>query len=439
MLQIDRRADLGDYLAFGWHPSDAGRSDDGTAHGRVQALIAALCHEIRNPLAPIRHSALLLRKLCVGDADARQREALDMIDRQVRHLSTLLDDLVGFYRDRWVPDRSNHPVRSLTSIILAAVDKVAPLMRLRDLRIELGELVSLTVQDDGERLSLAIRRLLEWSAEHAGQKGHVSIGVRAESNQAVIHLRLASAPMDKPPLASDLGSERLDAGTPELAKLPRANGTYGVTLASRGPKYTLAQRKTVLLGIGRLLDLPEGNFQSVSGEDDEGHEFVIRLPAIPEKNAPKLPEQAPESEEVSQPSNKPWRILIVDDNEDSAQSLAMILELDGHQVAIACDGPDALAQAKRFLPQMALLDIGLPGMDGVELARRLRAAPELRNLFLVALTGYGRPEDVARSLAAGFDEHWIKPADPTRIEDLLRRNTPPEVPAAQDPQPLDRS
>lgn len=149
---------------------------------------------------------------------------------------------------------------------------------------------------------------------------------------------------------------------------------------------------------------------------DEGSEFTVRLPALPETAVPAAPA---ETEAAQAMPLMRYRILVVDDNMDTAESTALLLQLEGHEVQTALDGPSALEAATMFHPQIVLLDIGLPGLDGYEVARRLRALPELEGALLVAMTGYGQDEDRDRSRTAGFDGHLVKPVDLDRLKALM--------------------
>jgi two-component system CheB/CheR fusion protein len=177
------------------------------------------------------------------------------------------------------------------------------------------------------------------------------------------------------------------------------------------------------LGIGltlvrRLVEMHGGRVQATSAGPGLGSEFVVRLPAIPLENPPR---QAENGTKVERRASASCRVLVVDDNVDAAESLGMLLRFNGHQVQLAYDGPAALETAVSFLPEMVLLDIGLPGMDGFEVARRLRERTPDRELMLVAMTGYGQDEYQRKSREAGFNYHLVKPVDPRVLEDILSR------------------
>jgi CheY-like chemotaxis protein len=167
-----------------------------------------------------------------------------------------------------------------------------------------------------------------------------------------------------------------------------------------------------------LVELHGGSVQAFSDGPNRGSEFVVRLPLVADTQHPEETREEANSQPARSP---PRRILLVDDNADAAESLGKLLELTGHEVRIAHDGPAALEAARTFRPEVALLDIGLPGMDGYEVARRLREQPATQRTLLVALTGWGQAEDRRRSREAGFDHHLTKPADPEALQELLGR------------------
>jgi CheY-like chemotaxis protein len=258
------------------------------------------------------------------------------------------------------------------------------------------------VNGDSVRLEQIISNLLENAAKYTQPGGRLELKLRKESGQAHLSVRdngIGLAP-ENLEIIFDLFNQ-VDSS------VSRTGGGLGIGL-------TLVRRVLALHG---------GSVEARSAGLGHGTEFIVRLPVVAPKSAPKS------NSDIDASARTPAahaRVLIVDDNADSADSLALVARSWGHDVAVARDGPSALALAAKFQPERALVDIGLPGMDGYELGRRLRAAH--RHLYLVAMTGYGRAEDRKTAHAAGFDLHLVKPADLDELQALLANGGPKSSP-----------
>jgi CheY-like chemotaxis protein/anti-sigma regulatory factor (Ser/Thr protein kinase) len=249
------------------------------------------------------------------------------------------------------------------------------------------------VEADATRLAQVVGNLLNNAAKYTPQGGHVRLAVGQEQGEAVLRVRDdgLGIPADLLPRVFELFTQ----GDPSLA---RSEGGLGIGL-------TLVKS---------LVEMHGGSVEARSDGPGRGSEFVVRLPALAEPPAPAAADG--KCEVAGRPGR---RVLVVDDNRDAAESLAMLLGVGGHDVRTAHDGPTALAVAAASRPEVVFLDIGLPRMDGYEVARRLRQQVGLRQALIVAVTGYGREEDRRRAEEAGFDAHLVKPADPEELQKLL--------------------
>jgi CheY-like chemotaxis protein len=283
----------------------------------------------------------------------------------------------------------------LATVIARAIETSRPLIETR--RHELTvELPSRPVQVDADptRLAQVIANLLNNAAKYMEEGGRIRLVVETEADAVVLRLR-------------DTGM-----GIPaEL--LPYVFDLF--TQGDRSPARTEGGLGVGLTLVRSLVAMHGGTVEATSEGPGRGSEFVLRLPLLPAQ--PRAAEAA--SQHVQQGRRTALRVLVVDDNPDAAQSLALFLKAEGHEVRTATDGPSALAVAKQYRPELILLDIGLPGMDGYEVARRLRQQEEARNVKLVAVTGYGQEEDRRQAREAGFDAHLIKPTELTDLQRLL--------------------
>ncbi|HEY1376607.1 MAG TPA: response regulator, partial [Gemmataceae bacterium] len=237
--------------------------------------------------------------------------------------------------------------------------------------------------------------LLNNAAKYTEAGGRIRLAVSRQGDEAVISV--ADTGIGIPP---DVLPHIFDLFTQDARGLDRAEGGLGIGL-------TLVRR---------LVEMHGGTIRAMSAGPGRGSEFIVRLPALPfQPGEPAAPPAA--ADKV--PAAAPRRVLIVDDNVDSAESLALLLGIGGHNVRTAADGPAALAAARDHRPDIVLLDIGLPRMDGYEVARRLRGEPDLPPVTLIAMTGYGQDEDRRKARDAGFDHHLVKPVDPEELARLL--------------------
>jgi signal transduction histidine kinase/DNA-binding response OmpR family regulator len=366
------------------------------ADHRKDEFLAMLAHELRNPLAPIR-TGLDLLALAGADPDV-----VSPMRRQVVHLAHLVDDLLDVSRiTRGTIDLRVQEV-DVTKIVAGAVETSRPLIEARghDLSVSLPS-GPLRVKGDPVRLTQVLTNLLNNAAKYTPDRGSVSVSAEEEGGEVV--LRICDTGSG---IAPDMLPRVFDLFVQADRSLDRAQGGLGIGL-------TLVRR---------LVEMHGGTVQAFSEGLGMGSELVVRLPAVAAERG-EVPEQSPETEEssMSDGESAARRVLVVDDNADAAGTLAMLLRLGGHEVRVAHDGNAALEAARPFAPEVVLLDIGLPGLDGYEVARRMRSRPETAGALLVAVSGYGQEEDRRRSREAGFDHHLIKPVDFQVLRDVLNR------------------
>jgi signal transduction histidine kinase/CheY-like chemotaxis protein len=364
------------------------------ADRRKTEFLAMLAHELRNPLAPIRNAVQLLRYQ--GGNDPQLEWARDIIDRQVQQMARLVDDLLDVSRiTRGKINLQMEPIDA-AAVVSRAVETSRPLIDARHHELTVSVLPEpLMVQADSTRLAQVLSNLLNNAAKYTEDGGHVWLTVAREGDEAVFRVR--DSGMGIPP---ELLSSVFDLFIQADRSLDRSQGGLGIGL-------TLVRR---------LVELHGGTVKAFSAGPGKGSEFVVRLPVL--KNVP-APERSVKSVSPPQKNGRSRRILVVDDNVDATESLALLLRLTGHEVSIAHDGQAALQLATTFRPSVVLLDLGLPGMSGYEVAQQMRRLPALTDTVLVALTGYGQDEDRQRSRAAGFDHHLVKPIDPESLPRLL--------------------
>ena len=382
------------------------------ADRRKDDFLAMLGHELRNPLAPIRNAVQVL-----GSADsAHEREwARDVIERQARHLSRLVDDLLDVSRiTRGKITLRTARVR-LADAVNLAVETVRPLATERGQTLEVAlppeEEGELFVHGDEARLAQVFQNLLHNAAKFTPCGGHVRIALAREGDDAAV-VRVCD---DGCGISPELLASVFEPFAQADRSLDRAGGGLGIGL-------TLART---------LIEMHGGRVEARSDGAGRGSEFSVRLPLAPASEGPAERSQPPRDERVEAQAvaagrngeeahrNGTLRVLVVDDNLDSARSMSLLLRLWGHDSDVAPDGPAAIARAADFRPHVVLLDIGLPGMNGYDVARELRRRPESRRAVLVAVTGYGQSEDRRRSSEAGFDHHLVKPVEPSAVERLL--------------------
>ena len=363
------------------------------ADRRKSEFLAMLAHELRNPLAPIQNVVEILRRS--GGDEQTVKPATEMMQRQVGQMTRLVDDLLDVSRI----SRGRIELRiesvELASIVRHAVEAVRPLCEKMDHELT----VTLPPQPmylnaDPSRLAQVVGNLLNNACKFTETGGRIRLSVEREGKQALIRVQ--------------------DTGIGIAAEqLPRIFEMFAQIDSS-------FERSRDGLGIGLTLvksvvEMHDGTVEARSAGVGQGSEVIVRLPLL---SAP-LPPLPPEPSGIKPVAAVPRRVLVVDDNRDSADSLAMLLQVTGHEVHIAHDGPEAVAEAATFQPHVILLDIGLPRLNGYEAARRIREQQRHKGLTLVALTGWGQDEDRRRSEEAGFDAHMIKPVDFGALTKLL--------------------
>ncbi len=358
------------------------------ADRRKNEFLALLGHELRNPLAPISMASEVLCRTLTSEAQAH---AAEMIKRQAAQLARLVDDLLDVARITQGRIELRREQLELGTVIAQAVESVGPLMR--DKHHELAVVSNyeaIYVNGDLARLVQCVANVLTNAAKYTDPHGTIRIQTRAEDSSALIEVTDSGSG-----IAPELLPRVFDLFVQSDRTLDRAQGGLGIGLSV----------------VKRLIEMHDGQVVARSAGLGRGSTFEIRLPRIaPPEGATRV------AIRLDIPR---LRILIVDDNEDAADSLAMLLSHDGHETRVAYSGRHALACVETFSPDVALLDIGLPEMDGYEVAHHLRARPELKSLSLVALTGYGQAEDREATRAAGFDHHLVKPVDLPSLERTL--------------------
>jgi len=363
------------------------------ADRRKDEFLAMLGHELRNPLAPIRNALQVMRVL--GLADSQLQWARDVIDRQVRQLARLVDDLLDVSRI----SRGKIPLKlaavELTEIIERAVESSRPVLEAR--RHELAVVLprdKVWLEADATRLAQVLANLLNNAGKYTEQGGQIRLMAERQGEEVVV--RVSDNGMG---IAPHMLPRVFDLFAQADHTLDRSEGGLGIGL-------TLVKC---------LVKLHGGSVEAISAGLGKGSEFVVRLP-VPRAVTGHSVNGTPPAAKAAAPGR---RILVVDDNGDAVDSLALLLSLQGHEVRTARDGPAALEVAAVFRPEVVLLDIGLPQMDGYEVANRLRGQVGLKKVLLVAVTGYGQEEDRRRTAEAGFDAHLVKPADPAVLIRLL--------------------
>jgi signal transduction histidine kinase len=367
------------------------------ADRRKDEFLAMLAHELRNPLAPVRNGLQVLRVR--RNADPEVDRLAEMMSRQVGQMVRLVDDLLDVSRiTKGKVTLRREPV-DLTAVVNQAVEAVRPLLDARRHELTVATPPEpIRLDADPSRLAQVIGNLLNNAVKYTDEGGRIWLDTHRERDQAVISVRDTGVG-----ISAEMLPRVFDLFTQIDPTLDRSQGGLGVGL-------TLVRS---------LVELHGGTVYASSPGPGRGSEFVVRIPALPLTTRPESGHLAtPDSAPTLSP---PRRILIVDDNVDAAESLAMLLELFGHQVRTAYGGPAALEAVESHRPEVVLLDIGLPGMDGYEVARRLRRNPALSGVTLVALTGYGQENDRRKTHDAGFDHHLVKPVDTDDLARLLGR------------------
>jgi signal transduction histidine kinase len=372
-------------------------------------FLAVLAHELRNPLAPIRNAVEIMRRSALTDPQLSWSR--DVIERQVKHLTRLVDDLLDVSRiTRGNINLSRESV-AVSTIVARAIETIQPLIaeQRHELIVEVTD-ESLEVEGDLTRLTQVLGNLLNNAAKYTDPGG--SIAVSAHRANTDVEIRVRDNGIGIPP---ELLPRLFQLFTQVDGAAHRAQGGLGIGLAL----------------VRQLVQMHGGTVTAYSKGPGHGSEFLIRLPlrvrVYREAAAALGTATVPHRDGVAR---KGHRILLADDNRDALDSLATLLQCDGHEVHTAADGAEALEVAAECHPDVVLLDIGMPKLDGYEVARRIRAEPWGKATILIALTGWGQDEDRRRSREVGFDSHLVKPLDPEALSTLLARLPRPATAAA---------
>ena len=358
---------------------------------RKDQFLATLAHELRNPLAPIRNSLALLR---LSGAGATAVSAFEVMERQVNHLVRLIDDLMDVARITSGKIELRREAVDLPAVIAAAVETSRPLIDAakHELVVSLPE-EALPLDADPVRLAQVFSNLLNNAANYTEPGGRIAITARREAEQAVVTVADTGIGISADSLAN------------VFEMFAQADARDGRSRTGLGIGLALART---------LVEMHGGSIIAASGGRGKGSTFVVRLPLAADARARSSPSAA------AAPSiGARQRILVVDDNRDSANTLGALLRAIGASVRVEYDGPAALAAIDTFRPGAVMLDLGMPGMDGYEVARRIRARHDFDGTTLIALTGWGTASDRRRSQQAGFEHHLVKPVDLDAMKTVL--------------------
>jgi two-component system CheB/CheR fusion protein len=363
------------------------------ANRRKDEFLAMLAHELRNPLAPIRNAVEIIRSSKTDTA--KLNWTCEIMERQVQHMSRLLDDLLDVARITHGQIQLSKEPTDFTTLVRRSLDASRSVLDKKNLRLTSDFVPGpVPIFADGTRIEQVITNLLNNAAKFTPAGGQVTVSVHREGDSAVLRV--------------------LDNGSgiaPEL--LPRI-----FRLFEQGDRSLARSEGGMGIGLTLVQNLVRMHFGTVEANSeglDRGSEFIVRLPMMPV-----VPAQSSKKAADLEAANEKKRVLVVEDNLDSAETLATMLDMMGHEARVANDGPTGIDVFARFKPSIVLLDIGLPGLSGFEVAERLRADPAASSLKIIALTGYGSDSDRARSKTAGFDHHLVKPVDFEVLEKLLR-------------------
>ncbi len=366
------------------------------ANRKKDEFLAMLAHELRNPLAPIRN-ALHIVQMRGQERRTPVRQAWEMIERQVESLVRLVDDLLDVSRISRGKINLIKQMVDMATIVAHAVESSRPLIdaRMHDLQVTLPN-GPIPVNADVTRMAQVLLNLLNNAAKYTPERGRIYLDVEKTPSEVTIRVRDNGVG-----IPADLLPRMFDLFTQAERTLDRAEGGLGIGL-------TLVRR---------LTELHEGAVEAHSEGPGRGSEFVVRLPLLRATLPTVSATKSNDHNQINSCSRR--RILVVDDNRDAAESLALLLRLVGHEVRTVYDGPQALVVAEGYQPGLVLLDIGLPGMNGYEVARQMQSASWSSHTKLVALTGYGGEDDRRRAQAAGFAHHMVKPVDLDALHRLL--------------------
>ena len=366
---------------------------------RKDEFLAMLSHELRNPLAPILNAALLLRlhsnrNRLQGIENPVLQQSATIIERQVGQLTRIVDELLEVSRITTGRIQLHQERIAVGVVVEHAVATVRSLIdqRKHELTVSLPT-QAIWVHADAARLEQVVVNLLTNAAKYTDQGGHIWLTVQQEGEEAVLRVRDTGVG-----IAPEILPRIFDLFTQAERSLDRSQGGLGIGLAL----------------VQRLVEM-HGGTVAASSVLGQGSEFVVRLPVV----SPPQPQTSSPPTETARPTGPSLRVLVVDDNVDTVTTLALLVKESGHEVRTAYDGSTVLEAALDYRPDVVLLDIGLPGLNGFEVAKRLRQQPALQNVVLVAMTGYGQESDRQRSKEAGFDHHLVKPGDFGKVLQIL--------------------
>jgi CheY-like chemotaxis protein len=353
-----------------------------------------LGHELRNPLAPIRNAVAIIR--ASGHPGAGEERAAGVIERQVDHLARLVDDLLDVSRITSGKIALRQEPFDLATAVYSAIEGARPAIdRKRQVFRFDHDGRPLPVVGDHTRMTQVVLNLLNNASKYTPAGGHVSVTLERGDHDASVRVE-----DDGIGIPSDLRPRMFDLFVQGERGLDRAEGGLGIGL-------TLVRR---------LVDLHGGTVAVTSGGPGQGSRFEVRLPLRPDQGKP-VPASSAAAAGGAKAASR--RVLVVDDNEDSAETMASLVGLWGHAVWTASDAESALRAAAEHRPEVVLLDIGLPNVNGYDAAAQIRALPGLRDVVLIAMTGYGQEDDRRRTREAGFAHHLTKPVRPEELKEIL--------------------
>jgi CheY-like chemotaxis protein len=357
---------------------------------RKDEFLATLAHELRNPLAPIHNAVQVLMTL--GSPDPELRWCRDVIDRHVRHMARLLDDLLDVSRISHGKLELRKERIPLAAVVQSAVETSRPLIegRHHELVVEVPA-EPIYLEADPVRLAQVFSNLLNNAARYTEAGGHIRLSAEREGAEVAVRVK-----DDGIGISAGMMPHIFEIFSQAPEGMERSQGGLGVGLSL----------------VRRLVQLHGGRIATKSAGRNQGSEFTVHLPVVVKPLAP-----AARREAVEPIARR--RLLIVDDVKDAADSLAHLMRLKGHEVRAAYDGGAAIAAAAEFRPEVVLLDIGMPNLDGYETCRTIREQSWGKGMFLVALTGWGQEGDRRRAEEAGFNQHLVKPVDPAAFAALL--------------------
>jgi len=398
------------------------------ANRRKDEFLATLSHELRNPLAPVRNAVEILKSIDSGDP--KLQWCRDVIDQQVGMMARLMEDLLDFSRITRDQLEIRKELLDLCEILRNTVEMSRPLILAgsHELNVDLPA-QPMMIEGDPVRLMQVFGNLLNNAAKYMEPNGRIWFTARIESrDEESVEGR---GPSGEDVVTGDELGVTSSSANPKLSSVTISVRDTGIGIAAEAlpnlfEMFFQAEsgrvRRRGGLGLGltlakNFIELHGGKIEAKSAGLGKGSEFIVRLPLASANGAPG--QAASGAGAANSGAAQTTRVMVIDDSRLQAKSMGMLLELWGYEVRIAHDGPSALSAAQEFLPHAALVDIGLPGMDGYELARQLRQLPELGKTVLIAQTGWGRDQDRERSKDAGFDHHLTKPIDHQQLEKIL--------------------